>query len=237
MAGTTIWKGSIHFGDTDLPVKLHGAVRDERIQFHLLHRRDGVKLHQQMICAHEKVAVPTEGQSRGFQVEEGKYVIVEPAELEALTPESSRRIELHEFVASGDIDPLFLERSYYLTPEGEIHREAYATLVQAMQEMGVAGICTWTMRKRAYVGALRGSGRTLRLQSLRHADEVIAVSSLDLPAIPLAERELKIGSDLIQQLTAPFRPDKFINDHQQRLKQLIDKKARGEKVALLHPRV
>ena len=78
MPGGTLWKGYIHFGDTDVPVKLHSAVREERIQFHLLHKRDQVKLRQQMICAYEKKPVPAEEQSKGFEVEEGKYIIVDP---------------------------------------------------------------------------------------------------------------------------------------------------------------
>ena len=82
MAGGTIWKGNIHFGDTDVPVKLHAAVKEERIQFHLLHQRDQVRLRQQMICAYEKLPVPAEEQTKGFEVEDGKYILVDPEELE-----------------------------------------------------------------------------------------------------------------------------------------------------------
>lgn len=237
MPGGTIWKGTIHFGDTDVAVKLHSAVKEERIQFHLLHRRDGVKLHQQMICAYEKIPVPTEAQIKGFEVEEGKYVVVDPEELEQTTPESSRVIDVHEFVTTAQIAPLFLDRVYYLEPDSDISAEGYRELVGALQEMGVAGICTWTMRKRSYLGALQASGKTLRLNTLRYADEVISAASLELQEIPVSEKELKIGSDLISQLTAPFQPQKFENEHQKRLHQLIDKKARGEKVVLLRPRL
>ena len=102
--------------------------------------------------------------------------------------------------------------------------------------MEAAGICTWTMRKRSYLGALQASGKLLRLQTLRYADEVISVKSLDLQKFSLSEKELQIGSDLINQLTVPFEPQKFANEHQQKLQNLIDKKARGEKIALLRPR-
>ncbi|WP_306536216.1 Ku protein [Geobacter sp.] len=234
MAGGTIWKGSIHFEDTDVPVKLHAAVREERIQFHLLHRRDQVRLRQQMICAFEKKPVPAEAQIKGYEVEEGKYIIIDPAELEELAPESSRMIEVHEFVRSEQIDPLFLDHVYYLEPD--IPSAGYSELVAALSEMGVAGICTWTMRKRAYLGALQASGKILRLNTLRHADEVIAAASLELKDIPLSEKELKIGIDLINQLAAPFEPQKFENEHQKKLQQLIEKKARGEKVAILRPK-
>jgi DNA end-binding protein Ku len=234
MAGRVIWKGTIHFGGVDVPVKLHTAVKEERIQFHLLHRRDHIKLKQQMICAHEKVPVPAEEQVRGLELEDGKYLLVDPAELEQVEPEESRTIDVHEFVKADQIDPVFLERVYFLEPDDRV--KGYNALAGALRALDMVGICTWTMRKRSYLGALQMSGKTLRLNTLRYADEVISVKSLELPKIPLAEKELKIGGDLIDQLTAPFQPQKFENEHQKKLQQLIDKKARGEKIALLRPR-
>ncbi|HEX9136056.1 MAG TPA: Ku protein [Nitrospirota bacterium] len=237
MAGGTLWKGYIHFGDSDVPVKLHSAVREERIQFHLLHKSDQVKLRQQMICAYEKQPVPTEEQSKGFEVEEGKYIIVDPEELEKTEAESSRMIEVHEFVKTAQIDPIFLDRIYYLEPDMVgIQAKGYDALVKALKEMDVEGICTWTMRKRSYFGALQASGKILRLNTLRYADEVVPVTSLDLQDVPLSEKELKIGSDLINQLAAPFEPQKFENEHQKKLQDMIEKKARGEKIAVLAPR-
>jgi DNA end-binding protein Ku len=237
MAGATIWKGYVHFGDTDVPVKLHAAVREERIQFHLLHRRDQVKLRQQMICAYEKQPVPAEEQSKGFEVEDGKYIIVDPEELEHAAPESGRMIEVREFVKTGQIDPMFLDRVYYLEPDiAGIQGKGYDALVKALKEMDVAGICTWTMRKRSYFGALQASGKILRLNTLRYADEVVPAVSLGLQDVPLSEKELKIGSELINQLTAPFEPRKFENEHQKKLQDMIEKKARGEKIAVLAPR-
>ncbi len=237
MAGATIWKGYIHFGDTNVPVKLHTAVREERVQFHLLHRRDRVRLRQQMVCAYDKKPVPSEEQCKGFEVEEGKYVIVDPAELEQIAPESSRMIEVHEFVKTGQIDPIFLDRPYYLEPDvSDIQGEGFNSLLKALKELDVAGICTWNMRKRSYFGALQVQGKMLRLSTLRYADEVIQVKSLDLPEVSLSEKELRIGSELIEKLTAPFEPEKFENEHQKKLQNMIEKKARGEKVVLLRPK-
>ena len=234
MAGRVIWKGTIHFGGVDVPVKLHTAVKEERIQFHLLHKRDHIKLKQQMVCAYENIPVPAEEQVRGLELEEGKYLLVDPAELEQAEPEESRIIDVHEFVKTEQIDPVFLERVYSLEPDD--HAKRYNAFAAALREMDMAGICTWTMRKRSYLGALQMRGKILRLNTLRYADEVISVKSLELQEIPLAEKELKIGSDLIDQLTAPFQPQKFENEHQKKLQQLIDKKARGEKIAILRPR-
>ncbi len=237
MAGATIWKGYIHFGDTDVAVKLHTAVREERIQFHLLHKRDQVRLRQQMICAYEKKPVPAEEQAKGFEAEEGKYIIVNPEELEQAASEGSRMIEVHEFVKTGQIDPLLLDRIYYLEPDiADLHAKGYNALARALKELEVEGICTWTMRKRSYVGALQASGKVLRLKTLRYADEVVPAASLGLQDVPLSEKELEIGSELITKLTAPFEPQKFENGHQKRLQEMIEKKARGEKIAVMAPR-
>jgi len=237
MAATTIWKGIIHFKNTDVPVKLHTAVKEERIQFHLLHKRDQVRLRQQMVCAYEKKPVPAEEQCKGFEVEEGKYIIVDPEDLEQTTPESSRMIEVHEFVETEQIDPIFLGRVYYLEPDiPDIHGRGYSALAGALEEMDVGGICTWTMRKRSYLGALQARGKILRLNTLRYADEVIPVESLKLQDVSLSEKELKIGINLINQLTVPFDPQKFENEHQKKLQEMIEKKARGEKVVVLRPR-
>jgi DNA end-binding protein Ku len=234
MAGGTVWKGIIHFGDMDVPVKLHTAVREERIQFHLLHQRDQVRVRQQMICALEKRPVPAEEQSKGFEVEEGKYILVEPDELEQTAPETDRMIEVHEFVKTSQIDPLFLGHVYYLEPD--VQAKGYAALAGALKELEVSGICTWTMRKRSYVGALQASGNVIRLSTLRYADEVVAVESLDLQDVPLSEKELKIGSDLIAQMTVPFEPNKYKNEHEVKLQKMIEKKARGETIIVLPPK-
>jgi DNA end-binding protein Ku len=236
MAGGTIWKGYIHFGETDVPVKLHTAVREERIQFHLLHSRDRVRLHQQMICAYEKIPVSADEQSKGFEVEDGKYIIIDPEELERFVPEGSRMIEVHEFVKTEQIDPIFIDHVYYLEPDfTSIQGKGYNALVKALNDIDAEGICTWTMRKRSYVGALQANGKILRLNILRYADEIVPAKSLGLQAVPLSEKELEIGGDLIGKLTAPFEPQKYENEHQKKLQNLIEKKARGEKIVVLPP--
>ena len=170
-------------------------------------------------------------------MEDGKYIIIDPEELEQTVPESSRMIEVHEFVKTEQIDPLFVDRVYYLEPDiTGTQGKGYSALVRALKEMDVEGVCTWTMRKRSYFGALQASGKVLRLNTLRYADEVVPVKSLALQDVPLLEKELNIGSELIEKLTAPFEPRKFENEHQKKLQDMIEKKARGEHIAVLSPR-
>jgi DNA end-binding protein Ku len=234
MVGRAIWKGYIHFSSVFVPVRLYIAIKEERIRFHLLHRKDHVRLEQRMVCAYEKVPVPKEEQTRGFELEDGKYILIDPVELEPKEPENSRLIEVLEFVRSEEIDPLFLERVYYL--ESDTPSQGYVNLVRTLETMDMQGICTWTMRKRTYLGALQVKGSILRLNTLRYADEVIPAKSLDLENMPVSEKELMIGSDLINHLTGPFEPNKFENEHERKLQNLIDKKARGERVTILRPR-
>jgi len=234
MEKRAIWKGYINFGNVNVPVNLYAAIKERRIQFHLLHKRDHVRLRQQMVCVFEKKPVPREEQSKGFEVEEGKYIIVDPSEFEQSAFKDNRVIEIHEFIKTEQVDPLFLGRVFHLGPD--VNLKGYSALALALKEMDVAGICTWSMRKRHYLGALHASGKMLRLHMLRYADEVIPVKSLDLSEMPLAEKEVKIGIDLINQLTVPFEPQTFENDHQKRLQNLIDKKVHGEKIAILRPK-
>ena len=232
--GHVIWNGSINFGPVAVPVRLLPAVREQRIQFHLLHRRDLVKLKRQMVCSLEGAPVPLEDQARGFELEGGKYILVDPAELEKADPEASRAIEVHEFVPAAQIDPVFLERSYYLEPGPEV--AGYNALVAALSEMGLAGVCTWTMRRRTYVGALQAGGKILRLTALRYAGEVVNATGLKAADAPLSARELKVGTELIQHMSGRFQPEKFENRHQVRLQELVDRKARGQKIQVRRPK-
>ncbi|MHB8109270.1 MAG: non-homologous end joining protein Ku [Syntrophorhabdaceae bacterium] len=229
-----LWKGYIHFGDFDIPVKLHTAVREHRIQFNLLHKSDHIRLRQQMVCAYEHIPVPGEEQVRGFEIEEGKYVILDEKDLESIEPESNRMIEVHEFVESGQIDPVYFEKPYYLGPDTS--PDNYGTFADVLSKTGIIGICTWTMRKRSYLGAIQAKGRVIRLTTLRYADEVVLAKSLDLPSVQLSEKELKVGGDLVVALSGPFEPDKFENEHQKKLQEMIDRKASGEKISLLRPK-
>ena len=231
---TTIWIGNLHFAGTIVPVKLHTAVSQDRVQFHLLHRTDGARLRQQLVCAYEKKPVPAGEQVKGFGLGERKYVLIDPEELERAEPESSRLIEVHEFARAGEIDPVFLERTYFLEPEAS--DKSYHALAAALKDLNAEGVCTWTMRKRSYLGALRSTGKTLRLGVLRYADEVIPARSLGLEAAAASGKELEIGTQLIDRLTVRFQPQKYKDEHQKKLRALIEKKARGEKLTSLKPR-
>ncbi len=231
---STLWMGNIHFGNLNVPVKLHTAVSQNRVQFHLLHKTDGVKLRQQMICKFDKSAVPAEDQVKGFQVDERKYILIDPDELEQTESESSRVIDVHEFVKTDEIDPVYIERMYYLQPDAL--EKKYGDFAAALKAMEAQGICTWVMRKRAYFGAIHSTGNALRLSVLRYTDEIIQVKSLGLEEFELSEKELNIGCELINKLTVKFQPEKYSNEHQQKLRALIEKKSKGRNIMIFSPK-
>jgi DNA end-binding protein Ku len=160
--------------------------------------------------------------------------VVDPEELEQASPESSRLIDIHEFVKAEQIDPVFISRYYYLEPDK--NSKLYMVLFEIMNELNLEGICTWNMRRHSYFGALHASGNILRLNTLRYADEIISASSLDLEQIPLSEKELQIGTELINKMSEVYQPQNFENEHEKKLQNLIDQKARGEKIVILRPR-
>ena len=231
---STIWIGNIQFGAITVPVKLHTAVSQNRVQFHLLHKTDRVKLRQQMICKFDKTPVPAEEQVKGFQVDERKYILMDPEDLEQIEPESGRTIDVHEFVKTSGIDPVFIERIYYLEPDAA--GKSYAALAASLKDLDVQGICTWVMRKRAYFGAISSTGNSLRLNVLRYTDEIIHAQSLGLESFDLSEKEVSIGGELINKLTVKFQPEKYIDEHQKKLREMLEKKALGGKIALLTPK-
>lgn len=231
---STIWIGNIHFGTIDVPVKLHTAVSQNRVQFHLLHKTDGARLRQQMICKFDKAPVPAEEQVKGFQVDQRKYILVDPDELDQTEPESSRTIDVHEFVKTDEIDPVYIEHMYYLEPD--VSNKSYSALAAALKDMDAQGICTWVMRKRAHFGAIQSTGNALRLTVLRYSDEIIPVKSLGFEEFELSEKELSIGGELIDKLTVKFQPEKYVNEHQQKLQHLIEKKSHGQKIIIFSPK-
>jgi DNA end-binding protein Ku len=231
---STLWMGNIQFGEIIVPVRLHTAVSQNRVQFHLLHKTDRVKLRQQMICKFDKAPVPTEEQAKGFLVDERRYILIEPDELEQIEPESSRIIDVHEFVKANEIDPVFIERVYYLEPETS--EKNYRALAGALKDLDAQGVCTWVMRKRAHFGAIQSTGNTLRLNVLRYTDEIVQAKSLGLESFELSEKEVSIGSELINKLTVKFKPEKYENEHQKKLRDMIEKKSFGHKIALFTPK-
>lgn len=229
MAARSIWKGTIRFNGTRLPVKLYSAVQDQGIHFHLLHDQDMVRLRQRMVNPETGKEVPFAEAEKGFEVERGRFVLLSRDELAGLEPEESRDITISRFVDPSAVNHQWYVRPYWLGPDGS--GEDYAAFARALEEEEKEGIARWVMRKKEYLGALRAVEGRLALITLREADEVILASELEPPAGRAPDpKELDLARQLVSALEEEFDPEDYRDEFRARLMELIEAKRKGKTI-------
>ena len=225
-----MWSGSISFGLVNIPVKLFIAVREKNIAFHMLHDQDHARLQRKMVCSADGKEVHPEHIVRGYEVAPDQYVIVKDRELEALAPKASRTIEIKDFVDLNEIDPLFYDRPYYLAP-GEHAAKSYRLLVEAMTKSKKVAIATFVMRQKEYLAALRPVNGVICLTTMHFKEEVLPAREVaGISDVKVDEREVKMAQHLVDQLSGEFKPSKYHDEYQERVMQMIEKKAKGEEI-------
>lgn len=231
MAARAVWKGVVSFGDVELPVKLYSAVEDRKVHFRLLHAKDHHPVEQRMVHPGTGEVVPREGIRRGLEVERGVFVVLDPEELDELTPPPDRTIEITRFVDPAEINHQWYRRPYFLGPDGD--DDGYFALAEAIGAREVEGVARWTMRKKRYLGALRVRGDHLMLIALRPAEEVVQLPTIE-PAAGRrpGEREVALADQLVGTLAGPFDPAEWRDEYRDRVLAYVEKRARGERVAL-----
>jgi DNA end-binding protein Ku len=227
-----IWSGSISFGLVNVPVKLFTSVRKKDVRFNQLHATDGVRIQQKRVCPADGEEVAWEDLVKGYEVSPGSYVVVTNDELDALDPEATHTIDIEDFVALEDIDPLYFDSSYYLVPDAT-GAKPYRLLLDAMTETGRVGIGRVVLRTKQYLCAVRPLGDALVLTTMNFSDEVSPSSDLEgLPGASAepASREMKMAKQLIDSLTAKFEPDKYHDSYRESVLELIEAKAQGQEI-------
>ena len=232
-----IWSGAISFGLVNVPVKLFSAVSKKDIHFHQLHAADGVRVRLKHVCPADGEEIPFERLVKGYEIAPDSYVIVTPEELEALDPKASRTIEITDFAAINEIDPLYFDHSYFLVPETSAVK-AYALLHRAMVNTGKVAIATVVIRGKQYLTLIRPSGQALSLTTLLYADEVVSVDALEnlsLPVNDFDERELSLAEQIVTSQTTGFDLSRYRDDHRLQVMELIERKAAGQEVITAAP--
>ncbi|SDE99503.1 Ku protein [Sporomusa acidovorans] len=225
-----MWSGSISFGLVNIPVKLYNAVRKKSINFNQLRKSDGCRIRLKKVCPADGAEVPAENIVKGYQISPDQYVIVTSEELEAVQPKNARTIAIEDFVQLDQIDPLYYDNCYYLTPDKGAGK-AYSLLLTAMRHSGKIAIARVVMRNKEYLTAIRPAGKALALSTMHFADEIIAVDELeDLPIdIPEPDkRELAMAEQLINSLSTGFEPEKYYDQYYQQVMAMLEKKAEGQ---------
>jgi len=237
----SVWKGSISFGLVSVPIKLFAAARYSHISFHEVHRECGHRVQQQLYCPYDKRVVSRDEIVMGYEVDEDKMVIVDREELKKLQPASSSSMEILQFVTLSDVDPIFFETSYFSLPE-EAGRRGYALLLETMEEMKLAALAQVTMHQRERTVILRPYRGGLTLHTLYYPNEIHDVVGYGKNNAPnLKKPEIELAEQFAKGLVAPFRPEKYHDEYQKRVKKLIESKEKGtaapkqEKTARLAP--
>jgi len=225
-----IWKAFVEFGPVSVPVKLYTAVKDVRPHSHLLHDADRQRLQQKMVCSEEETTVERDETVKGYEVSRNEYVVVDPHELDALEPEPSRGIRVVEFVEADQVDPRYLDRTFFLGPDDD--EQMYVNLAESLRQTKRAGMCRWVMRDKSYVGVLQARDGLLRLITHRHADEVVPQDSLTIKRVEPSKREVAIARNLVKELGEPFQPEQYHDEYEAKLRHLIEQKAQGKEVKL-----
>lgn len=226
-----IWKGSINFGLVNIPITLETAVREKTVSFHLLSKDGSCRLRRKLVCPDTGKEVEYSDTARGIEVGKDEYVLMDEKEIEKIKPERGRTIEIEQFVELGDIDPIYFDRVYYVTPT-EGSSKAYKLLHEAMKESGRVGLARFVMRDKQYLAALRVVDDGIVLHTLHYADEVLPLDEA-LPgtlskAKPVA-KELQIARQLIESMTRPLDLDEYKDDYREQLEHLVEAKVKGRK--------
>ncbi|KUP25098.1 Ku protein [Paenibacillus sp. DMB5] len=231
-----IWKGAVSFGLVHIPVRMYKSTRENDIPLRMLHREYQEPIHYSRTCPKCEEEVPWSDIVKGYEYEEGQYVTFEKEELAELASESSREIRIMDFVDLADIDPIYFQKTYYLSPE-ETGQHAYRLLVEAIESTRKIGIANVTIRQKSSLAAVRVIDGVLSLVTMLYDEEILGKEQIpDLPEREKADRrELDMAKQLIDQLTGNFEPEKYRDEYKERLKKAIEDKVEGREEASRAP--
>ncbi|MGA2211446.1 MAG: Ku protein [Acidimicrobiales bacterium] len=234
-----IWTGALSFGLVNVPVGLYSATDDKTIHFNQLERGTSDRVRNKRVNERTGDEVAYDAIVKGYDLGGGRYVVVEPEELEAVEPGRSRNIEITDFVDLDDIDPVFYKSTYYLAPQGAGAERAYALLRQAMDETKKVGIATFVMRGKQHLVAIRPDERVLALETMYFADEVrdpvTELGTLPGEDVTFQGRELDTAKLLVDSMTTEWQPDAYRDTYREAVEDLIERKSRGEVVTASAP--
>ncbi|MGW2770297.1 non-homologous end joining protein Ku [Streptomyces sp. NPDC001275] len=207
-----IWTGVITFGLVTVPVGLYTSTEDHTVHFHQLQRGTSDRIRNRRVNERTGDEVDTGDIVKGYEIDDGEYVVVEPDELDDIAPGRSRTIDISDFVDLDDIEPVYFDRTYYIAPSGKEYTKVYELLRAALAEANKAGIATFVMRNRQYLTALRAEGEVLVLQTLHWADEVRDPGQ-ELPELPSGRagqgKQLDMALQLVGTLSAAWDPARY----------------------------
>jgi len=231
MASTT-WKGHLTFGLVSIPLRLYPAARSKTIEFHQVHKPCGTRLRRPLFCPACNRLVEQSEVVKGYEYEKGRYLLVEEQEIKKLAPETGGTMEIGEFVALAEIDPLYFDASYLAVPE-KSGVKAYRLLVEAMEKTGKAALAKVAMHQREYLVAIRAREHGLTLHTLYFHNEIRTVAEYGHDDAEVRPEEIRLAKELVDSLSTHFQPEGFHDEYQAKLQALLDAKLKGKKVPIV----
>lgn len=226
----TMWKGTISFGLVNIPVKMHAATENKDVRLRQLHKECQSPIKYEKVCPVCDKPVEQEEIVKAYEYAKNKFVVLDEEDLAALQKEQEdKAVEIVDFVKLEEIDPIYFEKSYYLSPN-EGGTKAYSLLRNALEETGKIGVAKMIIRSKEQLAVIRVYQNTLVAETIHYPDEVRNVA--DVPNVPEAsansEKELDTAKMLIEQLTTVFEPEKYTDEYRTALLELIEQKKNNE---------
>jgi DNA end-binding protein Ku len=226
-----IWSGSLNFGLVTVPVELFSATRDHAPRFHQLERGTADRVRISRVNERTGKPVAFGDIVKGYELDDGQYVVFTQEELDAIAPGRSKAIEISGFVDLEQVEPIFFATTYYLGPKGAQYGRVYALLREALAASNRVGVATFVMRGRQYLTAIKAEKQVLVLHTMHYADEIRdPVKEIDaLPGeVTINARELGAAQQLIETLGIDWDPNEYKDEYRERLDGLIEAKQHGE---------
>jgi DNA end-binding protein Ku len=233
VAPRAYWKGYLKLSLVSCPISLFPATSErEKISFHQLHKQTGNRIKYKKVDAETGREVEADDIVKGYEVSKGEYIELDPEELEAVTIESKRVIEIDEFVPKTDIDELYLNNPYYIVPDGEVGQQAFAVIREAIRKEGMIALGKVVFTSREHTIALEARGKGLMGVTLRYPYEVRNEKDYfdDIEDEKVPKDMLQLASHIVDTKRGEFDPKKFEDRYEDALKDLLKKKQKGEKI-------
>lgn len=226
---STVWRGHLTFGLVSFPVRLFSAARGETVSFNLLHAKDNSRIKQITYCQAEDQPVPRSELVKGYEYEKDRYVVIEEEDIKKVAPKTAKVMEILEFVKGGQVDPIYLESSYYMAPD-EGGEKPYALLFEALRQAEYYGLAKIAMHNREHIVILRPGNKGILLHTMYYADEIRQVDEFRTNTDLVKPKELEMARMLIDTLAADFEPEKYHDTYRDNLLQMIEAKKEGQNV-------
>jgi DNA end-binding protein Ku len=225
----SVWKGHLTFGLVTIPIRLFSAARSETISFNLLHKEDHSRIKQVTYCQLEDKPISRSDTVKGYEYEKGHYVVIDDEDIKKVAPKTAKVMEILEFVKADQVDPIYLEASYYVAPDdgGE---KAYALLFTALKDSGYYGVAKVAMHNREHIIMLRPGDKGIVSHTMYYQDEIRQVEEFRTDTSLVKDKELAMAKMLISSLEADFEPQKYHDTYRDNLQRLIEAKIEGKKV-------